>query len=490
MDLKCFDKVIVRKPIVEQDSITAIYELETGRKNVHTALRAKYESNIIGPDTQMFANMIATVPAINEGLFADEIVLEYDLTPAQYHYFSLMLDWTSREIFMHELYEKPFYVKPEFLPKDDDMTLDNVRSKAKLISGIDSRKTVQSATMDDRVALLSSGGKDSLASYGVLREAGIETYPIFMNESGGHWRTALPAYEYFKKNEPNTMRVWHNLDHMLLFLVRNMRILDQDIIEKRSRNRGASAIADPINLFSFAHYQFSALPLLAKHGIGNLCMGNEYDDSRGMLKGDFTVNGIRYYSDVFDQSNDYESHTNHLLKQDGIGVRAWSPIRPITGFLVQKMLAERYQDLFKLQRSCHHVSRHDGDSHPCGTCKKCKRIMSYVTGIGKDPLDINYTDKQIGQLQHILDINKLTDDETMHAHSLLAAKGYRANTGDHDHVEKLHFDRDGVHPGYIPSRFREKIYRILLDAGTGVVKMDDRLDWQDTTLDNVLKSGQ
>ena len=44
------------------------------------------------------------------------------------------------------------------------------------------------------------GYYDSLLSYGLINELGYETHPIFINESGRHWLTALNAYKYFQKN--------------------------------------------------------------------------------------------------------------------------------------------------------------------------------------------------------------------------------------------------------------------------------------------------
>ena len=44
---------------------------------------------------------------------------------------------------------------------------------------------------------MSSGGKDSLLTYGIMKEVGANVFPIFVNESGGHWKTASVAYDFF-----------------------------------------------------------------------------------------------------------------------------------------------------------------------------------------------------------------------------------------------------------------------------------------------------
>ena len=65
-----------------------------------------------------------------------------------------------------------------------------------------------------RHAVLSSGGKDSLLTYGLLQEIGREVHPIFVNESGRHWFTALNAYRHFESKVPHTARVWTNCDRV------------------------------------------------------------------------------------------------------------------------------------------------------------------------------------------------------------------------------------------------------------------------------------
>ena len=153
MNLKCFDKVIVDKPEVSKESIKTRYTLEYDGKSVSYELRNKYETNIIGPNIQMHANLMATVPAINEGLFADDIILNYDLTPAQYQFFSVMLDKMCREIFVNEFLTKPLYIKNEFLPKENDIRLEHVRPRARLYSGIE-RKIYESVETDNDRAIV------------------------------------------------------------------------------------------------------------------------------------------------------------------------------------------------------------------------------------------------------------------------------------------------------------------------------------------------
>ena len=72
--------------------------------------------------------------------------------------------------------------------------------------------------------VLSSGGKDSLLTYGLLKELGSTVYPLYINESGGHWRTALTAYQYHKKTDPHTQRVWTNVDRFYGFMLDHLAV--------------------------------------------------------------------------------------------------------------------------------------------------------------------------------------------------------------------------------------------------------------------------
>ncbi len=74
----------------------------------------------------------------------------------------------------------------------------------------------------------SSGGKDSLLSYGLLRELGVETHPVFVNESGRHWFTALNAYRGMKETVPNTGRVWTDCDRVYNWMLRRLPFVRQD----------------------------------------------------------------------------------------------------------------------------------------------------------------------------------------------------------------------------------------------------------------------
>ena len=79
----------------------------------------------------------------------------------------------------------------------------------------------------------------------------------------------------------------------------------------------------------------------------------------------------------------------------GWTINQFSIIRPLSEFLIEKVLVERYPELQKLQVSCH-AAHKDGDRvKPCGNCEKCRRIVSMLLAVDADPRACGYSTAQI-----------------------------------------------------------------------------------------------
>ena len=102
--------------------------------------------------------------------------------------------------------------------------------------------------------VLSSGGKDSLLTYGLLRELRQDPHPVFINESGRHWYTAINAYRYLQQHDAHAARVWCNCDRVFAWMLRQLCFI---------RPNFANLRADyyPIRLWTVAVFLFGALPL-------------------------------------------------------------------------------------------------------------------------------------------------------------------------------------------------------------------------------------
>ncbi|MGC9123142.1 MAG: hypothetical protein ACP5IB_03590 [Thermoplasmata archaeon] len=469
MDLITFSEIKINKPEIEKNKISTDIILNNKES---FKLKFTYQENIEDiPGIENLANMLVSSPIINYGLFTEKIYFDFPLSKEDIEYIKHNMDIISADIYVNRfLRVNNPYIIEGYLPNKDHVNIEDSKTKAKIeVESIEDFK-FQVKTDDKKVAILSSGGKESLLTYGLLNEMGFETHPMFFNESGGHWKTALPSYRYFSKNIKNTSKVWSNLDRFYLFMLDSMKFIKKNHRRIWSDNY-------PIRLFIFGPYIFAFLPLVIRRGIGNILLGSEYDDVRA----EKYYHGIRHYYGIYDQSADFDYYNTDYFKSKNLNIRQWSIVRPITGLIVEGILMKRYNYLYKLQRSCHSCHYENNDVYPCGKCSKCLGIISFILANDGDPRDINYKDEHIENLENNISktILKLDQDEKEHVFYILSKKGFKLEGKEHDHVEKIHIDESSP-LDLIPENFR-RVFLIYKDYVKGVVKYEngDFVDFND-----------
>ncbi len=465
MDLKCFDEIYISNPIVTKNSISSIYKLKLADNIIKEfKLEFRYSEPINIENIERLARMIVTMPAINYGLFTESIFLDFEIDKNDLKYLYDMLEITATDVFVNKICRRRAdFIKKEYLPKPEDIKIENAHNRAKInckISAFESNYKVDS----NKAAILSSGGKESLLTYGLLKEIGADVYPLFFNESGGHWRTAITAYRAFSNFEINTKKVWSNIDRFYLFMLDNMKII-------RSDYRSIRADTYPIRLFIFGPYIFSFLPILLKYNIGNILLGSEYDDPRvpGLYE------NIPHRYGIYDQSEEFDEYMTDYFFKKGFNIVQWSAVRPLYGLIVVRILSNRYPQLFKLQRSCHSCHIENKEIIPCGECTKCLGVLSFVIANGKDPRIINYKDEHLQNFEKNINNTKLRldEDEREHVFYLLNQMGYHINGASHEHVEKLHFDNKNSKLNHIPEIYRDKLFKIYKEYTKGAVFLEN-----------------
>jgi len=306
--------------------------------------------------------------------------------------------------------------------------------------------------------ILSSGGKDSLLTYSLLKELGSTVYPLYMNESGGHWKTALTAYRYHKKTDPNTQRVWTNVDRFYGFMLDHLRLI-------RSDHRKKWDDIYPIRLCIFPFYVFSLLPIFVEKKIKNLLLGSEFDDFRS----DIQYKGIQHYFGLYDQHQDYDIRMNQWYRTRIPGLSQWSALRNISGLVGQNILVRRYPTLAKQQRSCHSCHIKNGMVYPCGSCLKCLGILLYLLANKTDPTIMKYRQKDVTFFYKHIGTSPLSldKDEKNQSFFLLKQKGSVPRSECVEHVEKIHVHPSTCDPGLYPIQFREGLLQILEKYTTG-----------------------
>ena len=470
---------------VERRRLVAPYKLIQNKKSDSFDLIYHFEEDVFDPEEQAalnLASMIGAQVAFNYGLFSKEIIFHGPFDEVDRKLITEMMANTAREIYVKKFLEPNFFLRGEasrlpVVKRKTYLRAEIIFADEYKISSAAKRKTSYEsewAVDNSRHAVLSSGGKDSLLSFGLLQEICGEAHPIFINESGRHWFTALNGYRHLKGRYPETARVWTNSDRFFAWMLRHFPFVRQDFANVRSDEY-------PIRLWTVAVFLFGALPLLRKRGIGRLVIGDEFDTTVRA-----SHQRITHYNGLFDQSRYFDNALTRYYQRKNWKINQFSIIRPLSEILIEKILVERYPELQRNQVSCHATHTVRGRVHPCGRCEKCRRIVGMLMAIGADPSACGYSSEQIDYcLQSMAE--KGVHQENVGARHLTyllkhkglipkPAKGFKACP--QPEVMKLRFNPENSPFEAIPDDLRQPLMRIFLDHSQGAVRREGRT-WVD-----------
>jgi creatinine amidohydrolase/Fe(II)-dependent formamide hydrolase-like protein len=473
--LKVIDLFEIGPVRLEKRRLVCPYKIVRKNKTDIYSLIYRYQEDVFIPHefaSAQLADMIAAQVAMNYGLFCKEIVFHGRYDDADQKFIRDMMMNTAREIYVKKFLEpNPFL---QNIPTDLPAVKHESYVQARITFGTKSRESGKKqnwSTSQSRHAILSSGGKDSLLSFGLLHEIGREAHPVFINESGRHWYTALNAYRHFASRYSRTARVWTNSDRMFNWMIRHFPFIRQDFARLRSDEY-------PIRLWTVAVFLFGALPLLRKRGIGRLIIGDEFDTtSRKSFK------GITHYDGLFDQSRYFDNALTRYFIHKGWNISQFSLIRPLSELLIEKILVQRYPaKLQKYQMSCHATHVLKGRAYPCGQCEKCRRIVGMLVALGADPKNCGYTGPQIENCLDALAAKGVHQESAgaeqlkflLFRKGLLAPSGKKQKVVEHPEIMKVRIDPEKSPIESVPVDIREPVLRIFLDHAEGAVRRQGR----------------
>jgi creatinine amidohydrolase/Fe(II)-dependent formamide hydrolase-like protein len=483
--LHVIDRLEVGPTKIEKRRVAAPYTVVQGGRAETFEFQYSYDEDVLDPAdpaAQNLAAMMAAQLALNYGLFSSELIFRGQFDRADRQFIEAMAQNTAREIFVKKFLEpNPFLVGEA--TKLAPVKLDSYSRARLLFPDVDSAAEKASRNGDtpgwsvdrSRHAVLVSGGKDSLLSHGLLSEMGCQTHPIFVNESGRHWFTAVNAHRHFAANVPNTTRVWTNSDRVFAWMLRQLPFVRQDFAKLRSDEY-------PIRLWTVALLAFAALPIIRKRGLGRLIIGDEFDTTARK-----SYRGVPHYDGLYDQSRFFDHALTRYCQQKRWDVAQFSLLRPLSEMLIQTILAERYPELQKHQVSCHAATVRGERAYPCGQCEKCRRIVGMLNAVDADAQHCGYTKAQIDQCLTQL-IARGTHQERPAIEQLgfmlwkrglipePALGGVRAR--ERPEVLKLRFDPHRSPIDGIPVDLRAPLYGICLRYAKGAVKRSGKL-WID-----------
>lgn len=453
----------------ETDSYDLIYSYDSA-----------YFDKKSGVDVNLASMMLAQV-ALNYGLFFRTIQFDGLYDEADKKFLGAMLENTSREIVTNKLLIKNDFIKPPYNSLKAEKR--SRYTQAKLLfsnSRFSELETTPVARQTDpsKYAILSSGGKDSLLTYGIIREIA-EPYPVFINEAGRHWFTAVNSHRYMKDIEPNTEKPWCNSDRVFNWMLKQLPFI---------KDNYASIRADmyPIRLWTVAVFLFGVLPITRKKGVGNILIGNEYDTT---VKG--KTSGISHYNGLYDQSKYFDNAMTRYYRSKGWCLNQFSILRSMSELLIMKMLIKRYPTLQQHQVSCHAAHKVGERMHPCGKCEKCRRIIGMLKALDEDPKNCGYNENQITEGLAALEkqsVKQLGSDAAHLFYLLLVKKLIQKNphttkrAKKHNEINKLRFDKERSNLADLPPYIRQPLFALLSLYADGAVKREAH-NWQEITLE-------
>ncbi len=472
--LLVIDRLEVGPVRLERKRVVAPYTVHRGRDRDSMELIYRYEEAVFDPDDPAALNLASVVTAqvaLNYGLFCREIVFRGPFDRYDRKLLIEMAANTAREIYVKKFLEpNPFLV-------GEASSLSPEKRGSYLVAELvfpddEPPRSAPWETDRGRCVVLSSGGKESLLSHGLLDELGVETHPIFVNESGRHWFTALNAFRHFSAEVPRTSRVWTNSDRVFSWMLRHLPFVREDFAAVRSDEYA-------VRLWTVAVFSFGVLPLLRARGIGRLVIGDEFDTTQRS-----SLHGIPHYSGLFDQSRFFDTRMSKYFVTKKWNVSQFSILRPLSELLVEKILVERYPDLQRLQTSCHATHTEGDGVRPCGRCEKCRRVVGMLVALGADPTRCGYSEDQIGACLRALETATLHQEAPAidHLMSLLAERGAielslkaSRTVKARPEVMKVRIDNERSPVDAVPVDLRRGLYRVFLEHADGAIRRNGRV---------------
>jgi creatinine amidohydrolase/Fe(II)-dependent formamide hydrolase-like protein len=469
--LLVIDHLIIGPVKIEKKRLTMPYQVVREDLIEVNELIYKYEEDVFEPHESSsinLASVIGSQVALNYGLFCKKITFDglYDQTDVRM--LTDMMENTSREVLVKKIYEPNIFLLPEV----SDLPILQLKryTQAKLSfvnSGFKEKKLEWEFwhLIPNKHCVLSSGGKDSLLSYGLLNEIGKDVFPIYGNESGRHWFTAVNAYRFMKEYDSSTGRVWMNSDRLFSWMLKQLPFIRKDFASVRADDY-------PIRMWTVAVFSFGVLPLLKKHKIGRIVIGDEYDSSQRS-----NYQGIHHYNGLYDQSRFFDEAMSRYFLKKGWSISQFSILRSLSEMLILKILVNRYPLLQQHQTSCHATHEKDGRMVPCGKCEKCRRIIGMMTALDANPGNCGYSEAQIKNGLESLKSKKVKQlgPDASHLFYMLAQKEIlESNAKAHPEIMHLRFDKERSHIDGIPEDLRQPLFNIFMKYADGAVHRVDR----------------
>ncbi|MCL5675791.1 MAG: hypothetical protein M1120_01550 [Patescibacteria group bacterium] len=208
-------------------------------------------------------------------------------------------------------------------------------------------------------------GKDSLLTFGLLRELGVSAQPVFVAEP--HY----PYDEVLKKNLAEDFQREYKIK--IEFLKNSLGIL-----------------RDPTDWFGWetqlTQYSLLLLPYIYYTKAGYLLFSNEQSCDFDQIDKD----GFRC-NPVYEQSHPWLLQNSLLTGLvGGNSLSIGTLLEPVHEISIVKILHRRYPEIGKYQSSCDLEAKPKNGSRWCENCSKCARMFIFLLANGIDPKKVGF----------------------------------------------------------------------------------------------------
>jgi hypothetical protein len=221
-------------------------------------------------------------------------------------------------------------------------------------------------SMSDQAIMPFTFGKESLLTFALSRELGINVHPVFISE---------PYYPYeviIKKLLAKSFKKEYRVQ--LAFLKNNLGIL-----------------REPVGWFGWemqlTQYSMMLLPYVYAKRAGYLLFSNEQSCNDTIIDED----GFRC-NPVYEQSHAWLLQ-NSLMASivGGNSLSIGTLVEPLYELAIMRILHKRYPQIAKYQSSCDLEKKPNSSSRWCQACSKCGRVYAFLLAIGVDPKRVGFT---------------------------------------------------------------------------------------------------
>ncbi len=219
--------------------------------------------------------------------------------------------------------------------------------------------------LKNRALLLFSFGKDSLLSYGLLKELGLSVIPFFMKEP----QSLIENTQKQKLADAFYDKLGDDVEFFPLS------------IGRLRQNRGYFWGWDII----LSQYAFVLIPYYFYSQSKYLFFGNEQSCNF------FTTDNEGYFvNPVFEQSISAMQLLQDLPKLFQIKTHIGSLVEPVHEIFITYILHHRYPQVGKFQMSCFAYGGKNGRKRWCGQCEKCGRMYIYFKALNINPERVGF----------------------------------------------------------------------------------------------------